>query len=58
MARTDNAVVIAAPLQFVWDATNDQVTIDYDSSQTSAKKLAAIIPAHYGVTVISDEIIR
>jgi aromatase len=23
MARTDNAVVIAAPLQFVWDAMND-----------------------------------
>jgi aromatase len=23
MARTDNAIVIAAPLQFVWDAMND-----------------------------------
>jgi hypothetical protein len=33
------------------------VTIDYDSDQTSAKKLAAIIPAHYGVTLISDEVI-
>ncbi|MEO7909871.1 MAG: heavy-metal-associated domain-containing protein [Roseiflexaceae bacterium] len=42
---------------FVADAYNDQVTIDYDSGRTSAKKLAALIPAHYGVTLISDELI-
>ena len=34
---------------------NDEVMIDYDSGQTSAKKLAAVIPAHYGVTLISDQ---
>jgi copper chaperone CopZ len=42
---------------FFAEADIDQVTIDYDSNQTSAKKLAAIIPAHYGVTLISDEVI-
>jgi copper chaperone CopZ len=42
---------------FVAEAYNEQVTIDYDSGRTSAKKLAAIIPAHYGVTVIGDELI-
>jgi len=42
---------------FFAEADNDQVTIDYDSGQTSAKKLAAIIPAHYGVTLISDKVI-
>jgi copper chaperone CopZ len=39
---------------FMAEAYNDQVTIDYDSGRTNAKKLAAIIPAHYGVTLISD----
>ena len=43
---------------FVAEVYNDQVTIDYDSGQTSAKKLAALIPAHYGVTLISDELIH
>jgi copper chaperone CopZ len=42
---------------FVAEVYNDQVTIDYDSGRTSAKKLAALIPAHYGVTLISDELI-
>jgi len=42
---------------FFAESDNDQVTIDYDSGQTTAKKLSAIIPAHYGVTVISDELI-
>jgi copper chaperone CopZ len=42
---------------FFAESDNDQVTIDYDSGQTNAKKLAAIIPARYGVTVISDELI-
>jgi copper chaperone CopZ len=37
------------------EAGNDAVTIDYDSSRTSAQKLAALIPAHYGVTFISDQ---
>ena len=41
---------------FFAESDNDQVTIDYDSGQASAKKLAAIIPAHYGVTLISDEL--
>jgi copper chaperone CopZ len=40
---------------FVAEANNDQVMIDYDSSQTSAKKLAALFPARYGVTLISDQ---
>ena len=40
---------------FVAEAYNDQVTIDYDSDRTSAKKLAALIPPHYGITLISDE---
>ena len=41
---------------FVAEAGNDEVTIDYDSSQISTKKLAAIIPAlHYGVTPLSDQ---
>ena len=39
---------------FLAEAYNDQVTIDYDSSQTSAKKLAALFPARYGVTLIGD----
>jgi hypothetical protein len=42
---------------FLAEAYNDQVTIDYDSSQTSAKKLAALFPARYGVTLISDQAI-
>ncbi|MDQ2999161.1 MAG: heavy-metal-associated domain-containing protein, partial [Chloroflexota bacterium] len=42
---------------FFAESDNDQVTIDYDSGQTNAKKLAAIIPAHYGVTLISDDLI-
>ncbi len=42
---------------FVAEAYNDQVTIDYDSGRTSAKKLAALIPAHYGVTLISDQLL-
>jgi hypothetical protein len=42
---------------FVAEAYVDQVTIDYDSSQTSAKKLAALFPASYGVMLISDEAI-
>jgi hypothetical protein len=42
---------------FVAEAGNDEVMIDYDSSRTSAKKLARLIPAHYGVTLISDELI-
>jgi copper chaperone CopZ len=42
---------------FVAEANNDQVTIDYDSSRTSAKKLAALFPARYGVTLISDQAI-
>jgi hypothetical protein len=32
-----------------------QVTIDYDSGQIDAKKLAALIPARYGVTLIGEE---
>jgi copper chaperone CopZ len=39
---------------FVAEVYNDQVTIDYDSGRTSAKKLAALFPARYGVTLISD----
>jgi copper chaperone CopZ len=39
---------------FMAEAYNDQVTIDYDTGQTSAKKLARLISAHYGVTLISD----
>jgi copper chaperone CopZ len=42
---------------FFAESDNDQVTIDYDSGRTSAKKLAALIPAHYGVTLISDQAI-
>jgi len=42
---------------FVAEANNDQVTIDYDSGRTSAKKLAALFPARYGVTLISDQAI-
>jgi hypothetical protein len=42
---------------FVAEAGNDEVTIDYDSGRTSTKKLARLIPAHYGVTLISDELI-
>ena len=40
---------------FVAEAGNDEVTIDYDSGQTSAKKLAALFPAYYRVTLISDK---
>jgi copper chaperone CopZ len=39
---------------FVAEVYNDQVTIDYDSGQTSAKKLVALFPPRYGVTLISD----
>jgi copper chaperone CopZ len=42
---------------FVAEAGNDEVTIDYDSGRTSAKKLAALFPAHYRVTLISDKAI-
>jgi copper chaperone CopZ len=42
---------------FVAEAYNDEVTMDYDSGRTSAKKLARLIPANYGVTLISDELI-
>jgi len=42
---------------FVAEADNDQVTIDYNSSRTSAKKLAALFPARYGITLISDQAI-
>jgi copper chaperone CopZ len=42
---------------FVAEAGNDQVTIDYDSGRTSAKKLAALFPPRYGVTLISDQAI-
>jgi len=40
---------------FVAETGNDEVRIDYDSSRTSAKKLAALFPARYGVTRISDQ---
>jgi len=40
---------------FVAEAGNDEVTIDYDSGRTSAKKLAALFPAYYRVTPISDK---
>jgi copper chaperone CopZ len=43
---------------FFAETYNDQVTIDYDSGRTNAKKLAALIPAHYGATLISDIPIR
>jgi len=43
--------------RFVAEAMNDQVTIDYDSSQVSAQKLVALFPAYFGVTVIGDETI-
>jgi hypothetical protein len=39
---------------FVAEANIDQVTIDYDSHQISAQKLAALIPFSSGVTVVSD----
>jgi copper chaperone CopZ len=39
---------------FVAEEYNDEVMIDYDSGRTSAKKLAALFPARYGVTLISD----
>jgi hypothetical protein len=39
---------------FVAEANIDQVTIDYDSQQISAQKLAALIPFSSGVTVMSD----
>ena len=42
---------------FVAEAGNDEVTIDYDSGQISAKKLAALFPARYGVRLISDKAI-
>ena len=42
---------------FAAEVYNDQVTIDYDSSRTSAKKLAALFPARYSVTLISDQAI-
>jgi copper chaperone CopZ len=42
---------------FIAEAGNDQVTIDYDSGRTSAKKLAALFPARYGVTLISDQVL-
>jgi len=44
--------------RFVAEAMNDEVTIDYDSSQVSAQKLVALFPAYFGVTVIGDETIR
>jgi copper chaperone CopZ len=40
---------------FVADPYNQQVTIDYDSGQTSAKKLAALFPPRYGITLIGDQ---
>ena len=42
---------------FVAETNNDQVTIDYDSGQISAKHLAALFPVRYGVTLISDQAI-
>jgi copper chaperone CopZ len=42
---------------FYAESDNDQVTIDYDSSQISAKKLARLIPSSYGVTLLSDDMI-
>ncbi|HEU5101962.1 MAG TPA: heavy-metal-associated domain-containing protein [Roseiflexaceae bacterium] len=43
---------------FVAEAYIDQVTIDYDSSQTSAKKLVALFPASYGITQLGDQAIQ
>jgi hypothetical protein len=42
---------------FFAEAGNDQVTIDYESGQASAKKLTALFPKYYGVTLISDEVL-
>ncbi len=39
---------------FVAEANNEQVTIDYDSSQITAQAVLALIPNRYGVTLISD----
>ena len=39
----------------VAETGNDEVKIDYDSSQTTANKLVAFIPTYYGVTLISDQ---
>jgi len=43
---------------FVAEAYVDQVTIDYDSGQISAKELAGLFPASYGILLISDEAIQ
>jgi copper chaperone CopZ len=40
---------------FVAETNIEQVTIDYDSRQITAHKLAALFHPHYGVTVLSDE---
>jgi len=40
---------------FVAESGNEQVMIDYDSSQTTAKAVFALIPSNYGVTLISDQ---
>lgn len=39
---------------FVAESLNEQVTIDYDSSRTSARELARRFPPTYGVTLLSD----
>lgn len=42
---------------FVAETGNDEIKIDYDSGRTSAKKLAALFPARYGVIQLSDQAI-
>jgi copper chaperone CopZ len=43
---------------FVAEVDVDQVTIDYDSSRISAKKLIAIFPASYGITQLDDRALQ
>jgi copper chaperone CopZ len=43
---------------FFAETNIDQVTIDYNSSQTTAKDVLALFPSYYGATIISDEAMR
>jgi copper chaperone CopZ len=43
---------------FVAETGNDEVQIEYDSVRVTAKKLAALFPARYGVTQIDDQAIQ
>ena len=43
---------------FVAETGNDEVTIEYDGVRVTAKKLAMLFPARYGVTQINDQAIQ